>query len=50
MTVNLLKLTNYLIDMNVIVIVLRDVRSNREVGVGYVRVKRYVVNGVISEF
>lgn len=44
------KLTEYFVDMGVLLVEVRDGRTGRNAGLGYVKVKRYIVNGLLSEF
>lgn len=49
MTTNLAKLTEYFKDMAILMIVLADARSNKQVGIAYVKMKTYIVNNLLSE-
>lgn len=41
-------MTEYFKDMTVMIIVVADARSNKEIGLGYVKIKTYIINELLS--
>jgi hypothetical protein len=47
-TTSLGKLTGYFVDMGVIIIEALDARLNIPIGYAYLKIKRYIINGLLS--